>query len=290
MKFQEIAIISGKGGTGKTSLTASLAPFIDNAVIADCDVDGPDLHILLKPKVKQTTPFIGTFKAKIDPELCTGCMACARACKFDAISGSPIPSVSRVKCEGCGVCERICPLNAVTMEETVVGEIYHSTTDFGPMVHARLIPGEETSGKLVSEVRRRAKEVAENNGHQTILIDGPPGIGCNVISSITGVKKIIIVTEPTESGLHDLQRVFSVTKKFYGTVSVIINRYNISEEVTEKVITFCNKNEIPVLTKIPFDKRMVDSITNLEIPSLAEKEFFNKLGWEQLAKEIQKPE
>jgi MinD superfamily P-loop ATPase len=155
------------------------------------------------------------------------------------------------------------------------------------MVHARLIPGEETSGKLVSQVRQEAKNVARTTGRKTIIIDGPPGIGCNVISAITGADMIVIVTEPTASGLHDLQRVFTLTGKFHGKVTVIINRSSISQEYTEKIESFCNENDIEVLTKIPLDKRIVQSIVDKEIPSVKEKDFFLSFNWEEVAKKVQ---
>ncbi|MCP4295499.1 MAG: (4Fe-4S)-binding protein, partial [Proteobacteria bacterium] len=203
MSVREIVVISGKGGTGKTTFTASLVPFLDNCVIADCDVDAPDIHILLEPEVKKREEFIGTKKGVIDPVLCTQCMSCVQHCKFEAIDDTP--EINKIKCEGCGVCEFVCSAGAVTMEDTVVGTIFYSHTFYGSMIHAKLIPGEETSGKLVSKVRTEAKKEAERSGIETVLIDGSPGIGCNVISSITGADTVVIVTEPTLPGLHDLK-------------------------------------------------------------------------------------
>ncbi|MBI9100316.1 MAG: ATP-binding protein [Spirochaetaceae bacterium] len=284
MTIKEIVIISGKGGTGKTTLTASLVPYLENIVIADCDVDAPDLHILLDPEIRSRENFVGLKKAVVDLSACTHCMACVDSCKFDAISDSII--INGMKCEGCGVCEYVCPSEAIAMKDTVVGTVFHADTTYGPMVHARLIPGEETSGKLVSLVRNEAKKEAEIKGLGTILIDGSPGIGCNVISSITGAEKVIIVTEPTMSGLHDLSRVFDITDRFSGKVFVVINKFNLSREMSIKIEQESKKRGSEVLLKIPFDKRMVKAITDKKIPSLAEKELFSEAGFEEFVKRI----
>jgi MinD superfamily P-loop ATPase len=279
MAVNEIVVISGKGGTGKTSLTASIFPYLENSVIADCDVDAPDLHILLQPTTTSSEQFVGLKKAVLDREKCIQCGKCYDNCKFHAISKTI--DFDPMKCEGCGVCELVCPVQAVIMKDTVVGNLYKGETIYGPMVHARLIPGEETSGKLVSLVRKNAKSTAEENGCKTVLIDGSPGIGCNVISSITGAATVIIVTEPTMSGLHDLKRVLDVTEKFSGKSYVVINKYDLSPEMCTQIEKESENRGAPVVLKLPFNRNMVKAITDKKIPSLAEKIFFDKSGWNE---------
>jgi len=275
-KIEEIVVISGKGGTGKTTLTASLVSFLDNGnmVIADCDVDAPDLDILFHKKVEHVEDFIGLQKAYVDVEKCIKCGKCVEECKFNAIT-EDIKFLEH-KCEGCGLCEFVCPVGAVEMKDAVVGKLYISSTKYGDMVHARLIPGEETSGKLVAEVRKTAKKIALNTGKKYILIDGSPGLACNVISSITGASQVIIVTEPTLSGLHDLKRVYELSQRFRLKVSVVVNKYDISEEQTDKIEKFCNEKNIKLALKIPFNKKIVENIANKKLP-LIEKEYLEKL-------------
>jgi len=277
MAIHEIVVISGKGGTGKTTLTASILPFLEKTVVADCDVDAPDLHILLHPVETESHTFIGTKKAKVDSQTCTGCMACYHHCQFNAISESIV--FNSMKCEGCGVCELVCPVDAVSLEDTVVGTIYEGDTHYGPMVHARLIPGEETSGKLVSAVRNKAKKIAEEKNFETVLIDGSPGIGCNVISSITGADTVVIVTEPTMSGIHDMKRVLDITEKFSGKAFVVINKCDLSEHMSREIERESENRGTPVVLKLPFNGNMVKSITDKKIPSLAEDVFFSTHGF-----------
>ena len=277
MALNEIVVISGKGGTGKTILTASLVPLLKKAAIADCDVDAPDLHILLAPKMVQKESFLGTRKAVIDYNRCSRCRKCVDACNFSAVS-SDIEIIT-TKCEGCGVCGYVCPEGAISLQDAVVGEIYSSDTAYGRMVHARLIPGEGTSGKLVAEVRRRAKRIAEERGDKVLLIDGSPGIGCNVISSLTGVSRTVIVTEPTMSGLHDLDRVYRVTRKLSLPAIVVINKFDILPAMTEKIVQYCEKNHIPVGLKIPFHRGIVDAVVNRSIPYLYNRRFFDTIGF-----------
>lgn len=284
MKINEIVIISGKGGTGKTTLTASLIPYFERAVLADCDVDAPDLKILFKGKNKSTENFVGLKKALINEALCIKCGLCKEKCKFDAIN-EEIKIISS-KCEGCSVCEVICPVNAINMIDAVVGQIFISGTDYGDMIHARLIPGEETSGRLVSEVRKRAKKIAKDEGRQTILVDGSPGIACNVISSITGAKKVIIVTEPSFSGLHDLRRVYELTQRFRLPVYVVINKYDLSLELSKEIEEYCNETNLNLSLKIPFNKNIVASIVKKKIPSLEEKDFFKSIGFEDFISKL----
>lgn len=272
--MNEIVIISGKGGTGKTTLVASLIPFLDKVVIADCDVDAPDLNILLDNTIKSEEEFIGLKRAHIDYDLCLRCGICYNKCNFNAI-GENI-EIYRGKCEGCGVCEFVCPVDAITMKDEVVGKIYMSDTKYGSLIHARLIPGEETSGKLVSEVRRRAKALAIQKKINTIIIDGSPGIACNVISSITGASKVIIVIEPTLSGLHDLKKVHSLVNKFNVPVCVVINKYDLALDELAKIEGYCKDNFLEIPLMIPFNKKIVEAITQKQIPSLYASEVFEK--------------
>lgn len=285
MDINEIVVISGKGGTGKTTLTASLIPYFERVVLADCDVDAPDLKILFKGENKSLEDFVGLKKAVIDETICIKCGLCKEKCKFDAINEEI--EIITSKCEGCSVCEFVCPINAIKMADAVVGQILVSDTDYGDMVHGRLIPGEETSGRLVSEVRKRAKKIAKEENRKTILVDGSPGIACNVISSITGAKKVILVTEPSFSGLHDLKRVYELTKKFRIPVYVVINKYDLSLEMTKEIENYCKEMNIELSLKIPFNKNLVKSIVNKKIPSLEEKEFFDSLGFQEFVKALQ---
>ena len=248
--MKQITIISGKGGTGKTTIAASIAALTHNPVIADCDVDAADLHLLLNPHIKSKQEFRGSKEAVIDESKCTDCMSCDGVCRFDAIDGHKIDTIL---CEGCGVCAYLCPENAITLREKISGYAFISETKYGPMVHARLNIAEETSGKLVSLVRNEARKIAEVEGRELILIDGPPGIGCPVIASLSGVDRALIVTEPTMSGLHDLERILGVARHFGIASLVCINKYDINKENTNRIIEFCRRNGISVVGKILYD-------------------------------------
>lgn len=284
-KIKEIVIISGKGGTGKTSVTASLIPFMKDAVFADCDVDAPNLSILLNPERKKEELFYGMKKAVFNRELCNSCGQCLAHCHFDAIREDY--SVKTASCEGCAVCVHVCPRAAMKMEDVAVGTLFESDTPYGSMVHARLVPGEETSGRLVSQVRKNAKRVAEEAGKSRILIDGPPGIGCAVISSVSGADSVCIVTEPTLSGLHDLKRVYAMVLRFNPDVFIIINKSDLSEKVCRDIEVFAAENNVPVLLKIPFRKEIIEALSDKQIPSLAEPDFFNEIGWNALIDSLQ---
>lgn len=279
-KFNEVVVISGKGGTGKTSIVASVVPYINNIMITDCDVDAPDLNILFGETIKEKIDFIGTKKAVIDKEKCIDCKKCHESCKFNAISYDI--EINNYNCEGCKVCEFVCPVNAIEMKDIVVGQLLKSDTKYGEMVHAKLTPGEETSGKLVSEVRKVAKQVAEAKNISNIIVDGSPGIACNVISSITGAKKVVIVVEPTLSGLHDLKRVYKLTEKFNTKAVVVINKWDLSIEISKQIEEYCKAENLSIDLKIPFDKIMVEAISNREIPSIYAKEFFEKLNFKEI--------
>lgn len=256
--MKQIVVISGKGGTGKTITTASIAALAEKKVLCDCDVDAADLHLLLHPKIKESHQFKGGNKAIIDNELCTGCGECIEACRFDAITTDFI--IDPISCEGCSICTYVCPVNAISMKENISGEWFVSKTKYGPMVHAKLGIGEENSGKLVALIREEAKRIAEERELDYVIIDGPPGIGCPVIAAISGVDLALMVTEPTLSGIHDLERVNGVAKHFGIKSICVINKYDINSENTEKVEDWCRREDIPVIGRIPFEKKITDAL------------------------------
>ncbi len=278
MSIKEIAIVSGKGGTGKTSLIASMIPYFENLVMADCDVDAPDLNILLPETNVFEKDFVGLQRPAIDENLCTHCNLCVDHCHFHAISEGPEINLS--KCEGCGVCEFVCPAKAITMQDYRVGKIFNSVTEFGEMVRARLIPGEETSGKLVAQVRSLALDIAKQKGRDWILIDGSPGIACNVISSLTGVQKAIVVIEPTVSGLHDLAKIHQLISSFSIEILIVINKADLSQEGLSSIEKYCSDNQLPIVLRIPFRRSMVEAIVNKCLPSLYDPDFFKEIGFE----------
>jgi len=256
--MRQIVVISGKGGTGKTIVTASFAAIAKNSVMADCDVDAADLHLLLEPDIKQRHVFMSGKTAVIDKDLCSKCGKCIELCRFDAINKNFI--VDPVSCEGCGFCKFICPQEAIKMEENKTGEWFVSETRFGSMVHAKLGIAEENSGKLVSLVRKTAKNIAEDKKCDWVIVDGSPGIGCPVIASISGVDTALIVTEPTMSGLHDADRVIQVARHFQVPVKLVINKYDLNCEIADKIEEYCIKNNIKLIGKIPFDKSVVEAM------------------------------
>ncbi len=285
--MKELTMISGKGGTGKTSITAALASLTSDAVLADCDVDAADLHLILKPVIKKTMGFHGLPLAFIDAEKCIKCGRCRQYCKFDAIDERF--TVIRDKCEGCGVCEYVCPENAVTFTDRYSGLAYVSNTRFGPMVHAVLKTAEEASGKLVTMVRENAKKIAEEKQKNLVIIDGPPGIGCPVISAITGADLVLIVTEPTMSAIHDLKRILGVANHFEIPAMVCINKYSINPEKTEEIKNFCKKENIPVVGEIPYDKVVTEAMVQeknvIELGENPVSESIKKM-WDEITKKL----
>jgi MinD superfamily P-loop ATPase len=267
---KELVVISGKGGTGKTSMVASFAALAGGAVLADCDVDAADLHLLLEPTVLKTEPFMGGRVAKIRPDACTGCGACEEHCRFGAILPSESTSgvsyaVDPIACEGCGVCVWICPEKAIEFPERQSGEWFVSTTRHGPMVHARLGVAESNSGKLVTQVRTKARDVAEAEGLELVIVDGPPGIGCPVIASVAGASLILVVTEPTLSGVHDLKRVVNLANHFQIPAAVCVNKHDINPEIAASIEEFCREEDVWLAGRVPYDPR----VTKAQIEGLS---------------------
>ena len=266
--MKELVIISGKGGTGKTSITAAFASLADNQLLCDADVDAADLHLLMNPQIRQTTDFMGGGIASVREEDCTHCGTCRELCRFEAISESF--EIDPINCEGCGVCVDLCPEGAIDFPIQKCGEWFISDTRFGPMVHARLGIAEENSGKLVSVIRQQARAVAEEQEKDLIITDGPPGIGCPVIASISGATAVLIVVEPTLSGMHDMQRVADLAGHFRIPAMLCINKYDLNPEVSSFIEEEALKRSIDIVGQIGFDpdftKSMVAGQTVFEYP------------------------
>lgn len=276
--MDELVVISGKGGTGKTSLVAAFAALAPNAVLADCDVDAADLHLVLEPQIERRNPFYGGHVATIRPADCTGCGVCAEVCRFAAVHPTEglakgatdrhVHAVDLLSCEGCGVCVHFCPEQAIDFPECLCGEWYVSRTRFGPMAHARLGIAADNSGKLVTRVRQEARRMAEERlakdrgtGRATgeegepplILVDGPPGIGCPVMAAITGATLLLAVTEPTASGEHDLVRVVDLADHFEIPMAACINKADINPEAADRITRLCTERGVRVVGRIPYD-------------------------------------
>jgi MinD superfamily P-loop ATPase len=264
---KQLTVISGKGGTGKTSLVAALATLARDLVLADCDVDGPDLHLLADPQVCERHSFAGTKQAAIEPERCQACGRCEAVCRFDAISlggpanpnGAMTYRVDPLACEGCLACVQVCRYEAIRVRDVTSGEWYVSSTRWGPMVHASLRPGRGNSGKLVALVRQRARDMARATNRLLVLIDGPPGMACPVIASITGVDMALIVTEPTVSGLHDMLRVLDLAAQMRVPSAVCVNRYDVNPVMTERIESAAREHDALVTGRLPHSRDVVDA-------------------------------
>lgn len=250
--MRELVILSGKGGTGKTSITAAFASLAQNMVLCDADVDAADLHLILKPDFNKIMEFRGGHEAMINTALCTQCGRCIEVCRFGAVRDTF--EIDSIDCEGCGVCVDLCPEKAIDFPETVCGKWFISGTRFGPMVHARLGIAQENSGKLVSLIREEARKLAAKDKLDLILTDGPPGIGCPVIASMGQATAILIVAEPTVSGIHDMERVGQLSKHFNIPAMVCINKYDLNQQQTQKIEDLARKTNITVAGRISFDQ------------------------------------
>lgn len=287
--MKELVVISGKGGTGKTSIVASLATLAQNKVMVDCDVDAADLHLILNPEIEKTTEFYSGKSAEIDPDICVKCGRCIEVCRFDAISDDFV--IDGIKCEGCGTCFYQCPAHAVKFESVKSGEWFESNTRFGKLVHAKLGIAEENSGKLVSEIRNHARLVAYRNKNDLIIVDGSPGIGCPVIASISGAHLVVIVTEPTLSGWHDAERVFELTKHFNIPASLCINKYDLNPDISSQIEGYCKEKNIEIVGKIPYDKVFTNAMINEEsiIEYQPEGEVASKIRnvWQKITEKLE---
>jgi MinD superfamily P-loop ATPase len=280
--MKQIVVISGKGGTGKSIITGSFASLAKNKVMADCDVDAADLYLLLHPAVKETHEFSGGKTAFIDERRCSQCGKCQEVCRFEAIDNYVVDPIS---CEGCGICFHICPERAIKMVDSLSGKWFVSETKYGSFVHAKLGVAEENSGKLVTLVRQNAKLIAEKEKKDFVIIDGPPGIGCPVIASLAGVDIALIVTEPTLSGIHDLERIVGVAHHFGIKGAVCINKYDLNLIVTQKIEEYCRHNNIELVGKIPFDISVTEALVRgLPIVEYSNNQVTNEIKnlWEKI--------
>jgi MinD superfamily P-loop ATPase len=261
----EIAILSGKGGTGKTSLSAAFSTLNNNIVVVDCDVEAANLHLILQPENYIVEKFITGYKAIIDYRTCNNCGLCINYCRFDAISNiNGKVTISETLCDGCKLCSRVCHSQSIKMVPSDKSNWYEGNYHNGIMIHARLAPGEENSGKLVNVVREQARKTAKDKGWETIIIDGPPGTGCPAISSVTGANKVIIVTEPTNSGFHDMKRILELTANFKVKSYVVINKYDLNINITNTIENWCAQQNIIVAGKLLFDTPVVYAMLNCQ--------------------------
>lgn len=286
--MKELIVISGKGGTGKTSLIAAFASLAENKVICDADVDAADLHLILHPQICERADFISGHTADIDENKCTACGQCLELCRFGAISDDF--KVNPIDCEGCGVCVDFCPEKAIDFPENTCGEWFISTTRFGPMVHARLGIAEENSGKLVTLVRQKSKELADQKHLDLILTDGPPGVGCPVIASIGGASAVLVVAEPSLSGIHDMERVVQLAEHFKVTAMVCVNKFDLNRDLTRDIEAFAEERGLGCLGRIPFDpiftEAMVQGQTIFEYNTRSEAGLAVRQIWGNLSKRL----
>lgn len=260
--MKEITILSGKGGAGKTSVAAAFASFAKKTVFCDNDVDASDLHLIFNPVVIENHTFDSGSKASINEDLCIDCGLCTKHCRFSAIhtNKNGMPEINPFQCEGCRLCERICPEEAITTSKYFNNHWFVSTTRFGHLVHAKMGPGEENSGKLVTRIREKAREIAVETNAEYILNDGPPGIGCSAIASVTGTDAVVVVIEPTISGLHDAERLLKLVDSFKIPVFAVINKFDINPAFLEEVTRYLTTSGIPLIGKLPFSRIMVDAM------------------------------
>jgi MinD superfamily P-loop ATPase len=282
----EIVVLSGKGGTGKTSLTAAFAHLASNQVICDLDVDAPDLHLILRPENTRTEAFFAGHRAVIIEKKCENCGICSQMCRYGAVSEkSRYPVIDDLKCEGCKVCVAFCPDDAIEFREKHCGNWFQSDTRFGPMIHAQLFAAEENSGRLVALLRSKAKELARREKLKLILSDGPPGIGCPVISSLSGASVAVLVTEPTPSGRHDLERIAGLCSHFNIPAGVIINKSDLNTTQADSIEAYCSKNGLTILGKLPHDPVITHAMIDARaITEYRQGEFSEKVAdiWNEI--------
>ncbi len=286
--MQEVVVLSGNGGTGKTSIVGSFAALAKSKILVDCDVDAATLHLLLQPAIREKHEFWSGQVAGINGEKCTQCGLCQEYCRFAAIKDFNVDAIS---CEGCSFCSHICPAEAITMKENMAGHWFISDTRYGSLVHARLGIAQENSGKLVALVRQQARQMAEKSGANYIISDGPPGIGCPVISSLSGANLALLVTEPTLSGIHDLERVFGVCHHFGVPALVCINKYDINEDNTRQIEKFCLSQGVEVAARIPFDNTVTKAmVEGLPVVEYSRNGVFHQIEalWELISKSLTK--
>ncbi len=287
--MKELVVISGKGGTGKTSLLAAFASLANNKALCDADVDAADLHLIMDPRIEERHDFESGHEAVIDRDMCTQCGLCRELCRWNAISEDFV--VDTIACEGCGVCCYFCPEKAINFPLKTCGEWYLSETRFGPMAHARLGIAEENSGKLVSLIRKEGKKLAEKKNLDLLLTDGPPGIGCPVIASLGGATATLIVAEPTVSGRHDMERVVELAAFFKVPAMVCVNKFDLNPDMGQAIEVFAREKNVTVMGRIPFDpvftKAMVQGKTIIEFDDRSEGSRAVKVIWENLAKGLQ---
>lgn len=257
----KVAVISGKGGSGKSSLTASLIALSPQVVAVDCDVDASNLPLLFPHEIKDEATFASGMEVKVDDERCVGCGICVDNCAFDALEmdSRGVPHAKDFSCEGCGLCVRLCPQQALALQPEMGSKLYTSTFAHGFMVHGELNPGDDNSGQMIARLREMADEQMKISRTELQILDGPPGIGCPVLSTVTGVDRVVIVSEPTLSGISDLKRAYQVASSFCKDIKVVINKCNVNEENTASIHRFCEETQIPVVAQLPFDRRLVEA-------------------------------
>ncbi|MFW5688142.1 MAG: ATP-binding protein, partial [Spirochaetota bacterium] len=296
--MKQIVVLSGKGGSGKTFVASSFAAIARDAVFADCDVDASNLGLMLDPVERSCSRFVSGEAASVDPARCTACGACVDACRFEAVRLTTAGSAGReratavvdpVACEGCGVCELVCPAGAVTRAPQERGEWFVSTTRFGTLVHASLRPGEENSGRLVDQVRREARTEAEREGLELVVIDGPPGTGCAARSAVTGTDYVVLVTEPTPSGVHDVRRAIELAQQFRVHGGMIVNKADLSSEKRAELRTIAREAGLDLLGGIPFSRRVPEALTRLEPYPLASDDAItvtSRRAWDTIVRRV----